>query len=54
MTESDLSVVRERADSGDKAAVDELIELAGSDPLQLRVGVDRRHDGRRDLATPTV
>jgi hypothetical protein len=29
MDESDLSVLRERAGSGDKDAVDELIELAG-------------------------
>jgi hypothetical protein len=28
MTESDLSVLRERAESGDKAAADQLIELA--------------------------
>jgi hypothetical protein len=28
MTESDLSVLRERAENGDKTAVDELIELA--------------------------
>ena len=29
MDESDLSVLRESADSGDKDAVDQLIELAG-------------------------
>ena len=29
MDESDLSVLRERAESGDKDAVDQLIELAG-------------------------
>ena len=29
MDESDLSVLRERAESGDKEAVDQLIELAG-------------------------
>ena len=29
MDESDLSVLRERAEGGDKVAVDQLIELAG-------------------------
>ena len=29
MDESELSVLRERAESGDKGAVDQLIELAG-------------------------
>ena len=29
MDDSDLSLLRERADSGDKDAVDQLIELAG-------------------------
>ena len=28
MTDSDLSVLRERAENGDRAAVDQLIELA--------------------------